>query len=131
MNIDIGVTEKLFNLSEAQDLLPIIQSITEKHHAQLKPIQSHLNLMLSNDPRRQQLEWQYQEIVSRWRTKIQQLGAIVTGLWVVGFDVGDGGLLSWKYPELKVAYYIERGAEFSERIKLRDYIEETDPDWAH
>jgi len=130
MNIDIGVTEKLFNLSEAQRLLPIIRSITEKHHSELKPIQARLNLMLSNDPRRQQYEQNYQEIVSRWRTKVEQLGAIVTGLWVVGFDVG-AGLLSWKYPELSISYFIERDAKFSERIKLSEYIEETDPDWAH
>lgn len=130
MNIDIGVTEKIFNLSEAQDLLPVINAITQKHHDQLKPIQSRLNLMLSNDPRRQQLESQYQDVVSRWRTKVEQLGMIVTGLWVVGFDVGDG-LLSWKYPELTIAYFVERGAKLSERIKLAHYIEEIDPDWAY
>ena len=90
MSIEIGITEKLFDLSEAQRLLPIIQAITETHFEQLKPIQSRLNLMLSNDPRRSLVEADYEQLVSRWRTKVEQLGAVVTGLWVVGFDVGDG-----------------------------------------
>jgi len=130
MNVEIGVTHKIFDLSEAKRLLPVIQAITNTHFEQLKPIQSRLNLMLSNDPRRSLIEIEYEQVVSRWRTKVEQLGALVTGLWLVGFDVGDGAL-SWKYPELSLSYFVERRSDFSERIKLPSYIEEFDPDWAH
>ena len=130
MSIEIGVTNKVFNLSEAKRLLPVIKAITESHFEKLKPIQSRLNLMLSNDPRRSLIETEYEQVVSRWRTKVEQLGALVTGLWVVVFDMGDG-FLSWKYPELSLSYFVERNADFSQRVKLSSYIEEFDPDWAH
>jgi len=129
VGIEIGVTEKLFNLSEAQALLPLIQSITQKHCEQLEPIQLQLNIMLSNDPRRHLVEFEYQQIVARWRTKVEQLGVVVAGLWIVNFDVGNG-FLSWRYPELSVSYFLEKHENFSERVKLLNYIEETDPDWA-
>ena len=123
MGIEIGVTEKLFNLSEAQALLPLIQSITQKHCEQLEPIQLRLNKMLSNDPRRHLVEFEYQQIVARWRTKVEQLGVVVAGLWIVNFDVGNG-FLSWRYPELSVSYFLEKHESFSERVKLLNYIEE-------
>jgi len=103
--LEIGQPHKLFDLAEAHALLPLIQTVTEKHQQQLKPIQDRLVLMLANDPRRKHLEVQFSEIVSRWRVKVQQLGVSVTDLWVVGFDVGDG-VLSWKYPELSLSFFI-------------------------
>jgi len=84
--------------------------------------------MLSNDPRRKMVEDEYQAVVSRWRNKITQLGASVGGLWVVEFNVGEG-LLSWKHPELSLAYFCEHGVNPVQRVRLSDYIEEHDPDW--
>lgn len=127
--VDIGLTERLFDLPEAQIQLPLVQSITKKHQAQLAPLQIRLNKMLSNDPRRSTLESEYEAVVCRWRTKVQQLGAQVAGLWVVEFNVGEGWL-SWRHPELSLSYFRENGADFSDRSSVKDYIEECDPDWA-
>jgi len=77
--LEIGQTKKIFDHSEAQALLPLIQTVTEKHKRQLLPIQERLNRMLSNDPRRKHLEMDFADVVS---------------------------------------------------IKLVDYIDEFDPDWA-
>jgi len=109
-------------------LLPLIQTVTEKHKRQLLPIQERLNRMLSNDPRRKHLEMDFADVVSRWRIKVQQLGVLVTDLWVIGFDVGEG-VLSWKYPELSLSYFVVH-SDPQRRIKLVDYIDEFDPDWA-
>ena len=130
MEPQIGLKNKLFDLSEASELLLLVQSITQKHQAQLQPVKDHLNRILSNDPRRPMIEADYQAIVSRWKFKIEQLGASVCGLWMVNFEV-SGGALSWRHPELKLSYFIAEGAAFSERIKLKTYIEEHDPDWSH
>lgn len=129
MFAEIGLKDKLFNIDEARALLPLVQVVTEKQRLDLAPIQARLQKMLSNDQRRKVYERDYEWVVSQWRNKIELLGARVSGLWMVEFDVG-GGSLSWRYPELNVNYFRVHGAEFSERVKLRDYIEENDPDWA-
>lgn len=129
MNIDIVPFEKLFNLAEARDLFPLVQSITAQHQIELSPIQERLNKMLSNDPRRNTIEHEYECVVSKWRSKIEKLGASVSGLWVVEFDVGEG-VLCWRYPELSLNYFRANGDDFSNRVTVKNYIEEVDPDWA-
>lgn len=129
MNVDIGPYAKLFDLAEARALLPLIQSITQQHQAELAPIQARLNKMLSNDPRRNRIETQYEKIVNTWKNKIEKLGATVFGLWIVEFNVGEG-TLCWRSPELGLSYFRPHNSEFSGRVRLRDYIETHDPDWA-
>ena len=126
---DIGNRQKVFNLQEAQALLPLLVKITERHISELEPIQYRLNRMLSNDPRRPSVEAQFEVVVARWKVKVEQLGASASGLWLIDFDVGDG-LLSWRYPELSIAYVRGYDSAFSSRRRLTEYIEEQDPDWA-
>ncbi len=127
---EISAAAKLFHLDEARELLPLVKKITARDYQLLSPSQTRLNKMLSNDPRRSQYEIAYEEIVSQWKKKIERLGAKTSGLWVVEFDLGSG-CLTWRYPELSLAYFREHGKSFAERIRLDDYIEENDPDWAH
>lgn len=129
MTFEIGLTGRVFNLYEAQAQMPLVKSITKKHQIELAPIQLRLNKMLSNDPRRSQLEVEYEAVVRRWRTKIEQLGAQVAGLWVVEFDTGEGSLC-WRHPELSLSFFRAKGASFVERERLNRYIENCDPDWA-
>lgn len=129
MSHEIGSANKLFSLQEARGLVTLVCSITQKHQTELTPLQYRLNRMLANDPRRKALEQQYELVVSRWRHKITLLGARVAGLWVVEFDVGEGAL-SWRYPELSLAYFREAEQPLSQRRNLKRYIEEHDPDWA-
>ena len=127
---EIGESLKVFHLEEAGDLLPLVKKVTAISYQQLGPVQDRLNRMLANDPRRAQHEQAYQLIVSNWKKTIERLGVTTTGLWMVDFDLGNG-CLAWRYPELSLAYFREHGKSFEERIKLADYIEENDPDWAH
>lgn len=128
MTIEIGQQEKLFNLSEAREHLALVQTITKRHQTLLTPIQARLNRMLSNDPRRVAIESEYEAVVSKWKIKIEQLGARVQGLWIVEFNVGEASLC-WRYPELSLNYVRGSQQQFSERQKLSDYIEGHDPDW--
>jgi hypothetical protein len=50
------------------------------------------------------------------------------GLWVVEFDVGEG-FLSWRWPEIGLNYFRMPDKPLSGRVRLKTYIEETDPDW--
>ncbi len=126
---EIGETGKLFNLAEARELLPLINAVTKSHREMLQPVQERLNRLLSNDPRRASIEREFEQIVSRWKAKIEQLGPSVFGLWVVEFDVGEG-CLSWRYPETSLNFFRSNGASYADRQRLSKYIEETDPDWA-
>jgi len=128
MSIEIGQKAKLFNLAEAREHLPLVQAITKAYQTKLAPIQARLNKMLSNDPRRSAIENDYEKIVSRWKLKIEQLGALVSGLWVIEFNVGEA-VLCWRYPELSLNFVRVHGQPFSNRVKLALYIEEIDPDW--
>ena len=127
--MEIGTKDKVFSLSEADALMPLVKSVTKTYAAELAPLQAKLNKMLSNDIRRSVLEDEYEEIVSQWRCKIANVGAGVTGLWQVEFDLGDG-CLAWRFPELGLTHFKPHGMAFSVRVKLADYIEECDPDWA-
>lgn len=129
MVAEIGLKDKLFNIHDAQIVLPSVRAVTEHQRKILVPIQDRLNKMLANDPRRKVFEKDYELVVSHWSSKVSLLGARVSGLWMVEFDVGDGSL-SWRYPELSLSYFRANGAKFSERVRLQDYIDETDPDWA-
>lgn len=129
MKTEIGSRGKLFNLAEAKELLPLIRSMTQTHQTLLQPIQDRLNRMLSNDPRRGLHEREFEDIVSRWKTKIEKLGAHVNGLWVVEFDVGEG-CLCWRYPDVGFNFFRVHGTSFADRQRLRHYIQESDPDWA-
>ena len=128
MTVEIVDSEKFFSLSEAQELLPLVQKITHAHCSKLEPIQMKLDRMLSNDPRRSAVERQYQAEVATWQGKISRLGLKAAGLWIVEYSVGVEGRLSWRYPELDIAYFSVKGD--SKRVRLLDYIEENDPDWA-
>lgn len=128
MRPEIGIRDKLFNLAEARALLPLVQAVSKRHFLQLQPIQERLSRMLANDPRRKVFEREFEWLVSQWRSKVIQLGAKVSGLWSVEFDVGEG-CLCWRYPELSINTFRKHGTAFSERVKLNDYIEEYDPEW--
>lgn len=128
MQAEIGLRDKVFNLAEAHALLPVLQVVCRRHFLQLQPIQERLSKMLANDPRRKVYEREFEVQVSQWRSKATQLGVRVVGLWTVEFDVGEGSLC-WRYPEISINTFRKHGTEFSERVKLRDYIEECDPEW--
>ena len=126
--VDITPCSKLFDLTEAKQLLPLVKSITKQYQSELSPVQLRLNKMLSNDPRRNVIEDQYEHVVNIWKRKIEKLGANVYGLWIVEFDVGEG-FLCWKNPELDLHYFRPNNCDFSQRIRLSEYIESYDPDW--
>lgn len=128
MFIEISQNGKVFNLTESQELVPLVKKITFDHHRALKPIQFRLDRMLSNDPRRAAIEQVFEREVGAWQGKIHRLGLIAVGLWEVEFSVGAEGALSWRYPELELSYFREAGSVI--RKKLKNYIEECDPDWA-
>jgi hypothetical protein len=120
---------RVFTLSEAEQLFPLVRSITEEAWRELEPVRTRLESMVPSNPRARAVERDYEAIVKRWMAKMARLGLVVKGLWLVDFDTGDG-YLCWKFPELRIGYFHAYHEGFTGRRPLREVIEELDPDWA-
>jgi hypothetical protein len=120
---------RVFTLAEAEEIFPLVRTITEAAWRELEPVRHRIEAMVPANPRIREVEQEYEEIVKRWMAKMHRLGLVVKGLWLVDFDTGDG-YLCWKFPELKLGYYHGYHEGFDGRRPLREVIEEQDPDWA-
>jgi hypothetical protein len=120
---------RVFTLAEAEELFPLVRSITEAAWRELEPVRRKLEAMAPVNPQIHEIERQYESIVKRWLAKMARLGLVVKGLWLVDFDTGDG-YLCWKFPELKIGHYHSYHEGYTTRRPLREVIEELDPDWA-
>lgn len=121
---------RVFSLSEAQALFPLVVKITRQSHAELQPLQQRLRVLPRGSVELARAERQYRQIVNGWVNKMRRLGLTVKGLWLVDFDTGDG-YLCWKYPELNLGHFHGYAEGFAGRRRLEEVIEELDPDWAH
>ena len=120
---------KLYVLTEASELLPVVRKVTENAYNRLSKLDDRLELMLLCDPRRTPIADEYEKIVRKWIASITRLGAIPNGLWRVDFDTGEG-YLCWRFPELKIGYFRGYSCEFDDRKSVKSMIEETAPSWA-
>jgi len=120
---------RVFTLEEAQALLPVVRKITAVAFEELVPIRRQFENTLPTDPRINAVEKNYETIVRRWVAKMERLGLVVKGLWLVDFDTGDG-YLCWKYPELKLAYFHDYDSGYGGRRPLPEVIDELAPEWA-
>lgn len=120
---------RIFTLSEARMLFPLVRRITQEAHEELEPVRRLLEGLLPTNPQMHAVERQYEEVVKRWMSKMERLGLVVKGLWLVDFDTGDG-YLCWKFPELRIGHYHPYEEGYGARRPLDEVIEELDPDWA-
>jgi hypothetical protein len=127
--VDLCSGPRVFTLAEARELLPAVRRATTQAHAALEPVKARLLNMLAADPAFAQVEGEYRRVVKSWVTKMERLGVVARGLWVVDFDTGDG-CLCWRFPELRIAYWHGYETGFSGRRPLAEVIEEHRPDWA-
>jgi len=121
---------RVFSLTEAKTLFPLVRHITQTAYAELEPVRKSLESLLPTDPRVAEVETRYEVVVKRWVSKMERLGLVVKGLWLVDFDTGDG-YLCWKFPELRLAHYHSYDEGFACRRPLEQVMEEMDPDWSH
>lgn len=122
--------ERVFTLSEARALMPLIIKITTAAHKKLEPLRRQLRTtIVTDDEAARGLERAYRKVVQDWIDKLQRLGVTASNLWVVHFDTGDGHLC-WRYPELRLASFHLYGDCENGRRSIDEYIELFQPDWA-
>jgi hypothetical protein len=117
---------RVFTLAEAQALFPLVRRITQASYEELAPVRQRLEVMVPTDPRIAEVERQYEAVVKRWVGKMERLGLVVKGLWLIDFD----GYLCWRFPELRINHYHAYHEGFAGRRPLVEIVEELDPDWA-
>jgi hypothetical protein len=120
---------RVFTLAEARALFPLVQRLTRQSFEELEPVRRRLEAMVPSNPEIRHVESEYETIVRRWVGKMERLGLVVKGLWLVDFDTGDG-YLCWRFPELKIGHYHGYQEGFGGRRPLAEVVEEFDPDWA-
>jgi hypothetical protein len=121
---------RVFTLAEAEALFPLVRRLTASAWHELEPVRRQLERVVPTHPQMRAIEQHYEAIVRRWVGKMERLGLVVKGLWLVDFDTGDG-YLCWRYPELRIGHYHGYHEGYSGRRPLREVVEELDPDWAH
>jgi len=120
---------RVFTLSEARALMPLIVKITTAAHKKLEPLRSQLQTAITeNDESARTVELAYRQVVQGWINKLQRLGVTASNLWVVHFDTGDGHLC-WRFPELRLAnFHLYEDCEKGRR-SVEEYVELFQPDW--
>lgn len=110
--------KRIFQISEAHDLLPLIYRITETAQKEVKLLINKLEAIKDINPAKaKDFEGQINVIVERWQQKIQRLGASPKGLWLADFDNGTG-YYCWKFPETKISHWHGYNDGFSGRMPI-------------
>src|SRR5471030_2071844 len=112
--------KKVFSITEARELLPIIKRITEESESRVKGLLNLLGSQIDRETERSKtLEEKINRHVSDWQTKISKLGAEGKGLWLVDFDCGTG-YFCWKFPEESLDHFHSYTEGFQARVRMRE-----------
>lgn len=110
--------KRVFTISEARELLPIVRRVTEEANSRIKGLVVLLEASRDRESQRtKDLETKINEHVSEWQTKISKLGAEGKGLWLVDFDCGTG-YYCWKFPEEGLEHYHGYTEGFQSRVRV-------------
>jgi hypothetical protein len=110
--------KQIFNLNEAQNLLPIIYRITDVAQKEVKLLANRVEaIKKTNIVRASEIETEINFIIEKWQDKVEKLGAKPKGLWLADFDKGDG-YYCWKFPETQIAFWHGYNDGFSGRLSV-------------
>jgi hypothetical protein len=97
--------KKNFRLEEAQQLVPVILRMTEISNLKVRSLLQKLDFLSEKDSTQsREIQLEIDSIIGQWQQKVEKLGALAKGLWLVDFDNGDG-YFCWKFPERKIMFF--------------------------
>jgi len=92
---------KIFTLDEAEELVPLLNLISQKTKRELNLLNSQLSFVRTNSDRSVELQAKLNEELQSWSDKIRRLGAIPISLCKVRIP-GKDATYVWEYPETKL-----------------------------
>ena len=120
----IGINRKsVFTIEEARRLFPIVYRLTKSYSERVNVLIQKLetnnfkNKITANAEETEVIEAEVGKMIEEWQTKVQKLGGLPNGQWVVDFDSGDG-YYCWKFPERSIEFWHHYRDGFSKRIKI-------------
>lgn len=120
----------IFKFEEANDLCPILKTMTKKYHDEVEVLMDRLEkIQLSQKQTIQELEDRINELITSWHQKVKRLGGYPHRLWVVHLDSGEG-YYSWEYPqpEIKIWHSYEQTALSKELVGFNGPFPEAEGD---
>ena len=107
-----------FSVEEAQQLIPILNRMTQNYVQVVERIMTQLESLSSeNFERIAELESKINKDIAAWHSKVKKLGGIPKGLWIVNLDSGNG-YFSWQHGETQLMYWQNYSQSFKERQPL-------------
>lgn len=111
-------TKKIFNLEEAQQLVPVILRMTEVANLKVRSLLQKIEALTEKQASlSRNIEMEVDTVIHQWQKKVEKLGATVKGLWLVDFDNGKG-YFCWKFPERKIMFFHGYDDGFSGRKSI-------------
>ena len=116
--VPIHRAHRVFNLNEANGLLPIIVRITAEAQREMTSLRNRIEaIKYGSSAAAEQLEEEVQALVDHWQKRLTSLGVHPKGLWLADFDHGSG-YYCWKYPESSIRFCHGYQDGFSGRKEL-------------
>jgi hypothetical protein len=121
----VGINRhSIFTLAEARALFPVVHRLTK---ACAERVQELINQIEDISRERTEhtrfeiepLEAEASRLIQDWQLKIQKLGGLPKGLWIVDFDSGSG-YFCWKYPEASIEFCHAYRDGYTKRRRISD-----------
>lgn len=109
---------RIFSLDEARALLPTVQRFTAEAVRDAERLAGDLQALADDDPARERITADLNDIVLSWAARLRELGVEVKGLWLADFDNGQG-YYCWAYPEPILSHYHGYEDGFAGRMTIQ------------
>lgn len=121
----VGINRRsIFTLSEARAVLPVVSRLTKQYSERVQCLIKEIESLKAESPRADILETEAGRLIQDWQSKIQKLGGLPKGMWIVDFDSGDG-YFCWKFPEKSIQCWHHYRDGFTKRVVLPETSHES------